>query len=123
MLASIGKFLVPVFLPLGFGDWRAVTSLATGLTAKEAVVSTLAVLTQSSDAETLAAALSGLFTPLSAYSFLVFSLLYMPCVAAMAAIKRELGSWTQATLAMVLQTGTAWMVAFLFYQAGRLLFL
>ena len=123
MLASIGKFLVPVFLPLGFGDWRAVTSLATGLTAKEAVVSTLAVLTQSSDAETLAAALSGLFTPLSAYSFLVFSLLYMPCVAAMAAIKRELGSWSQATLAMVLQTATAWMVAFLFYQAGRLLFL
>ena len=90
LLASIGRILAPVFRPLGFEDWRVTTALITGFTAKEAVVSTLGILT-GAGTEHLSAALSGLFTPLSAVSFLTFTLLYTPCVAAIAAIGRELG--------------------------------
>ena len=84
MLADIGRLIAPVFMPLGFSDWRISTALITGFTAKEAVVSTLAVLTGTSIA-TLPQALSGLFTPLAAAAFLVFTLLYTPCVAAISA--------------------------------------
>ncbi len=115
MLASVGRAIAPIFSPLGFGDWRAVTALITGLTAKEAVISTFSVLLSSS-AITLESALQTLFTPIQALSFLVFTLLYMPCVAAMAAIKRELGSTVKATLVMAWQTGMAWVVAFIFYN-------
>ncbi|MEG2204689.1 MAG: ferrous iron transport protein B, partial [Oscillospiraceae bacterium] len=85
LLAGIGRWIAPVFAPLGFGDWRISTALITGFTAKEAVVSTLAVLTGTSVAN-LGPALSALFTPLTALSFLVFTLLYTPCVAAVAAV-------------------------------------
>ena len=96
MLASIGAFIAPIFVPLGFADWRIPTALLTGLSAKEAVVSTLAVLTGAGADRQLAALLPGMFTPLTAVSFLVFTLLYMPCVAAFAAIRREMGSMRQA---------------------------
>ncbi|MDD4690040.1 MAG: ferrous iron transport protein B [Eubacteriales bacterium] len=115
ILALVGRTVSPVFAPLGFNDWRAATALITGLTAKEAVVSTFAVL------GVQASSLSELFTPLQAFSFLTFTLLYMPCVAAMAAIRRELGSGWQATLAMVWQTGIAWIVAMVVYTLGRLM--
>lgn len=85
MLASIGRTLAPVFIPLGFSDWRAATALVTGLSAKEAVVSTLSVLLGAGEGAELTLLLQQLFTPLQATSFLVFTLLYMPCVAAMAA--------------------------------------
>lgn len=117
MLCSIGRLIAPVFAPLGFGTWQASTALITGLTAKETVVSTLAVLMPAGLAEPL----TFLFTPLSALSFLVFTLLYMPCVAAMAAIRREMGSVRSAVFAMVYQTGVAWVAAFCVYQIGRLL--
>jgi ferrous iron transport protein B len=81
LLAHIGRWIAPVFQPLGFGDWRIATSLITGFTAKEAVVSTMSVLTGTS-AAALGETLSRLFTPLSALSFLLFTLLYTPCVAA-----------------------------------------
>lgn len=120
MLAAIGTAIAPVFQPLGFGDWRLSTALITGLTAKEAVVSTLTVLTGATNDAALAGVLGTILTPLGAYSFLVFTLLYMPCVAAMAAVKRELGSMLSAVLAMACQTGLAWLVAFAVYQIGSI---
>ena len=121
MLAVVGKFVAPIFAPLGFGDWRAATALVTGLTAKEAVVSTFAVLLGASDPSSVVPLLSQIFTPLSAFSFLAFTLLYMPCIAAMAAVKREMGGWRNAVLVMGFQTATAWIVAFAIYQIGNLI--
>lgn len=117
ILASIGSSLASVFAPLGFGDWRASTALLTGFTAKEAVVSTLSVLTTGGDAS----GLQSIFSPLTAFSFLCFTLLYMPCVAAFAASKRELGSMKAAIGAAAYQTGAAWIIAFIVYQGGRIL--
>lgn len=119
LLALVGRFIAPAFAPLGFGDWRAVTSLISGFTAKEAVVSTMAVLMGASVNE-LGGALSSLFTPLSALSFLVFTLLYTPCVAAIATVRRELHS-RGATLAVVLmQCGVAYLAALAVWQIGSL---
>ena len=120
MLAAIGSAIAPVFAPLGFADWRASTALLTGLTAKEAVVSTLTVLTGAGTDSALSAALQAMFTPLTAFSFLVFTVLYMPCVAAFAAARRELGTG-RAVVNAAFQTGVAYVVAFLIYQCGRLL--
>ena len=120
ILAAIGSFVSPIFAPLGFDDWRASTALMTGITAKESVVSTLSVLTSSSTAVDLNNALATIFTPLSSYAFLVFTVLYMPCVAAFAATKRELGSLWQALLTVSFQTGVAYIVALLIYQIGCL---
>ena len=114
LLASVGKLLTPIFAPLGFGDWRITTALVTGFTAKEAVVSTLGILT-GTGMENLSAGLAGLFTTSSAISFLTFTLLYTPCVAAIAAIGRELsGKWRGAFVA-VAQTVIAWIIAALVY--------
>ncbi len=111
MLASVGRVIAPVFAPLGFGDWRAATALLAGFSMKEAVVSTFAV---------LAGDLSTLFTPLTAFVFLVFTLLYTPCIAAVGTVRKELN--TRAALGMVaFQTGFAWTIAFLVYRAGLLL--
>ena len=121
MLSDVGRLLAPVFAPLGFSDWRISTSLITGFTAKEAVVSTLAVLTGTSIA-TLPQALSSLFpSTLSAAAFLVFTLLYTPCVAAIGAVKREMGSSWHALAVAAFQTGMAWIMAFLLFQAGSFL--
>ena len=111
MLASVGRVIAPVFAPLGFGDWRAATALLAGFSMKEAVVSTFAV---------LAGDLSALFTPLTAFVFLVFTLLYTPCIAAVGTVRKELNA--RAALGMVaFQTGFAWAIAFLVYRAGLLL--
>ncbi len=122
ILASIGSIIAPMFIPLGFNDWRASTALITGLTAKEAVVSTLSVLTGVSSDLQLSIALNTIFTPLSSFAFLTFTLLYMPCVAAFAATKRELGSLKYATLTAVYQTLTAYVVGMVVYQIGSLIF-
>ena len=120
LLAIVGRWLSPIFRPLGFADWRMVTALISGFTAKEAVVSTLSVLLGTSTAN-LGNALLPVFTTLSASSFLVFTLLYTPCVAAVATIKRELRS-TAATLGIVvMQCTVAWLAACLVYQIGLLL--
>lgn len=119
ILASIGRIIAPVFAPVGFADWRASTALLTGFVAKEAVVSTFAVLTGSSTAA-LPAALTLLFTPVAAASFLVFTLLYTPCVAAIAAISREMNSKWIAAGMVVYQSAIAWAAAFLVYQIGSL---
>ena len=111
LLAALGGLLAPLFAPLGFGDWRVSTALITGFSAKEAVVSTLAVLTGSS-LTTLPQALGGMFTPLTAFVFLTFTLLYTPCVAAIAAVRREMGSAKAAAGVALAQCAIAWGVAF-----------
>ncbi|MEG1477882.1 MAG: nucleoside recognition domain-containing protein, partial [Oscillospiraceae bacterium] len=110
----------PLFAPLGFTDWRASTALITGISAKEAVVSTLSVL-MGTGVENLNAALGTIFTPLSALCFLVFTLLYTPCVAAIAAIKREMHSGVMAIVIVLFQSGLAWLVAFAVHSVGMLL--
>lgn len=119
LLAMIGKLIAPLFAPLGFGDWRAATALIGGFTAKEAVVSTLGVLTGSTMAN-LSETLGQIFTPVSAVSFLVFTLLYTPCVAAVATIKRELGSSLKTFGVVCMQCGVAWIVSCVVYQILRL---
>jgi ferrous iron transport protein B len=121
LLASIGKIIAPVFKPLGFSDWRAATALLTGFTAKEAVVSTLAVLTGSSSSD-LTLTLGALFTPLSAVSFLVFTLLYTPCVAAIATVRKELKTHHAALKIVFIQCSVAWITAFIVYNVGCFLF-
>lgn len=120
MLAQIGRFISPVFAPLGFGDWRASTALITGFTAKEAVVSTLAVLTGTNMAG-LPAALGGIFSPLAACSFLAFTVLYTPCVAAVNTVRKELGGAKYSLWVVLFQTGVAWIMGTLIYQAGSLI--
>ncbi len=120
ILASLGRLVAPVFAPLGFGDWRMVTALVSGFTAKEAVVSTFGVIL-GVGTEQLAGALHQLFTTESACSFLTFCLLYTPCMAAVAAIKRELGSGLKTLGVVALQCVVAWLAALLVYQLGVLL--
>ncbi len=121
MLASIGGLIAPVFKPLGFSDWRASTALITGFTAKESVVSTLTVLTGAAGDLELSTALSTIFTSqAAALSFLTFTILYMPCVAAFAASKRELGSLKSAIGAAAFQTGMAYVTAILVYFVANL---
>ena len=120
LLAFIGRLIAPVFAPLGFGDWKISTALITGFSAKEAVVSTLAVLSGTSTAS-LPQALAGLFTPLTAFVFLIFTLLYTPCIAAVTTVRREMGTRKAAVFVVLFQTGVAWIVAFLIYQIGRLI--
>ena len=113
LLAGISGAIAPLFAPLGLGDWRISTALITGFTAKESVVSTLTVLLGSTDA------LHTLFTPLTAFTFLIFSLLYTPCVAAIAAVKRELGRRYAVTV-VFLQCAVAWLAAFAVHAVGSL---
>lgn len=119
MLASLGQFIAPILSPLGFGDWRIATALISGFTAKEAVISTLSVLLHTG-IDNLSTSLSSFFTPLTAVSFLVFTLLYTPCIAAIATVKREMGSKLVTFGVVVMQTGIAWLAAFAVYQIGGL---
>jgi len=120
LLAALGKTIAPFFAPLGFSDWRFATALVTGFTAKEAVVSTMAVLTGTSIAA-LPELLSSLLSIPAALAFLTFTLLYTPCVAAIAAIKREIGGAKGAALVILYQTGVAWLAAFIVYHVVSLL--
>lgn len=113
LLAMLGGLAAPIFAPLGFGDWRVSTALITGFTAKESVVSTLTVLL-GGDIQRL----GELFTPLAAVVFLVFTLLYTPCVAAVATVKREMGGVKSAVAIVLLQCAIAWLVAFIVRCAG-----
>ena len=113
LLALIGQVLAPLFAPLGFGDWRCATSLISGFIAKESVVSTLEVLLGGT-------AISGLFTTRSALSFLVFTLLYTPCVAAVATIRRELDSSLKTLGVVAMQCGVAWLASLAMYAIAEL---
>lgn len=121
LLAAVGRGIAVIFKPLGFGDWRFPTALISGFIAKEQVVSTLAVLI-GCDSKLLYTALPTLFgSGPSACSFLVFTLLYTPCVAAVAAIRREFGSRIATAGTVILQCLVAWIAAFLVYNIGRLI--
>lgn len=119
LLAAVGSCLVPIFRPLGFSDWRIATSLLVGITAKEAVISTMSVLYGTKD---LAACLfgKGIFTPPSAAAFLVFTLLYTPCVASVAVFSHELHSKGRALGVAAAQCAMAWLAAWLVFRAGSL---
>ena len=119
LLAQLGQLIAPVFAPLGIADWRVATSLITGFTAKEAVVSTMGVLLGVGTSE-LEAALGSMFSTLSACSFLAFTLLYTPCVAAIATIKSELGSGLKTVGVVIMQCAIAWCVGTLVFQVGSL---
>ena len=113
LLAIIGGFVAPIFAPLGFGDWRVSTALITGFTAKENVVSTLTVLLGGD-----VSLLGTLFTPFTAFVFLVFTLLYTPCVAAVATVKREMGGTKAAVWTVAVQCLIAWLMAFIIHAVG-----
>ena len=113
LLALIGQYLSPLFAPLGFADWRCATALISGFIAKESVVSTLEVLLGG-------AAVTSLFTARSAVSFLVFTLLYTPCAAAVATINRELRSGIKTVGVVLMQCSVAWLVSYIAYTIGGL---
>lgn len=119
LLSLIGMSVAPIFAPLGFPDWRIATSLITGLMAKEAVVSTMGVLMNASGSA-LASALTGVFTTQSAIAFLAFALLYTPCVAAISAMRKELGSGLKTVGVVIGQCCVAWIVAFAVYCVAGL---
>jgi ferrous iron transport protein B len=123
-IGSIGRLLAPIFVPLGFGNWQTAVSFVFGLLAKELVVSTLSILyvggSVVTDA-TLAQALQGIFTPLTAYAFMAFSLIYTSCVATIATIKRETNSWIWTAFAVSYQFLLAWLIALMIYQGGKLI--
>ena len=124
ILGFVGGLLAPLFAPLGFGTWQAAVALLTGLVAKEMVVSSMSMFygfSVTASGAAIAAALGGTFqSPLAAYSFLVFVLLYVPCVAAVSTIRKEMNStkWTLASIGW--QLGAAWLGSFLVYQLGSL---
>ena len=120
ILAALGRLVSPIFAPLGFGDWRMVTALVSGFTAKEAVVSTFGVILGVST-EQLGSALHSLFTTASAASFLAFCLLYTPCVAAVSTIRTELKSGWKTVGIVFAQCLVAWLAAFVVYHVGLLL--
>jgi len=120
MLADVGRGLSFLLRPIGMADWRMSSALVVGLTAKEASLSALAVLTGSGMAE-LSGALYGLFSPAAALSFMVFTLLYTPCVAAVAIFRREYGNFKGTLYILLHVTAVAWVVSFVVYQLARLI--
>jgi ferrous iron transport protein B len=123
-LGKLGKVMAPVLRPLGF-DWKAGVALLTGFVAKEIVVSTFGVLYQAKDGgkerETLRAAIQQGMTPLAGYAFMIFILVYTPCLATVAAIRRETGSRKWTVFAVGYALCLAWCLAFIIYQGGMLL--
>ena len=112
LLAMLGSLLTPVFQPLGLNDWRISTAFITGFMAKESVVSTLSVLSND---------ISEMFTPITAFVFMVFCLLYTPCVAAIATVRRELGR-RYAVMVVLMQCSIAWLAAFAIYRLANTAF-
>ena len=123
ILGRIGSFIAPVFTPMGFGVWQAAVALLTGVVAKEAVVSSLSLFygfSVAAESGAVQGALASTFTPLAAYSFLVFVLLYTPCAAAVATMRRELNSGRLTAFAIAYQIGVAYIVSLLVYLIGSI---
>ena len=130
---KMGKVIAPIFKPLGFDDWKLSVGLIGGFVAKEIVVGTLGTLHSvgevDEESESLRQRLqsqtrpdgSKKFNPLVAYSIMIFVLLYIPCIAVIAAVKRETNSWKWPIFMIFYTTGIAWIASFIFYQGGRLL--
>ena len=122
-LGIIGTFVAPVFRPIGFSDWKTSVAFLTGFIAKEMVVATLAVLNGVSESGGFALldAIRSSFTPLAAFSFMIFIALSAPCIGAIAATKRELNSWKWTGFAILYQTGVAYIMALIVYNVGKLI--
>jgi len=136
-IGKIGKFVEPVMSPLGF-DWRMSVSLLAGISGKEIVVSTLGVLFQTKNESDLANnnlinklkeakqntnSRVALFNPITAFSYLIFILVYFPCIAVIAAIKKETGSWKWSVFTIFYSTSLAWILAFLIQFFGKIYYL
>lgn len=122
ILAWIGSLIAPIFIPLGFGTWQASVSLLTGFIAKESVISTMTVIYSISSIYELSHILQSTFNPISAYSFMAFSLLYIPCISAFISIKKEMNSTKWALGTALLQTGSAYIVSLIIFQIGSIIF-
>jgi ferrous iron transport protein B len=120
IIGIIGTSIAPIFEPLGFGNWQSSVALIFGFLAKEVVVGIFGSLYGVAQ-EGLSTVLLNVFTPLSAYAFMVFTLLYIPCMATIAVIRRETGSWRWTLFSVFYSTTTAYIITFIFYQGGKLL--
>ena len=122
VLGMIGSAISPIFAPLGFATWQAGIAILTGLVAKEVVVSTFSTLAgvEEDDEEGMSSMIQGLFTPLSSFAFMVFTLLYIPCFAAIGTIKQETNSWKWPLIMSGITLVTAYIVSFLVYNVGLL---
>lgn len=122
ILGRIGALVAPIFAPAGYGNWQAAISLFGGIIAKESIVGTMGMIYAGVDqGEALVQAIGGVFTQLSAASFMVMALLYTPCVAALGAVKRETNSWKWTAFSALYSFGVAYIVSVLVFQVGRLL--
>jgi len=118
LLGSLGSLIAPILKPLGFGNWEAASALIFGLLAKEVVVGTLGVVYGTGEAG-LVEAIQQMWTPLSAYAFMAMTLIYIPCVATIGAIKKETNSWKWTGFAIGYSLVLGWLVAFIVYQGGK----
>jgi len=123
-LASLGGIIAPIFAPIGFGTWQSGVALISGFMAKEVVVATMAIVYGAgADMGQLATYVQTAFTPVSAYAFMVFVLLYTPCVATLVVMKKETGSWKWPLFSVGYSFAIAWVLAFIIYQVGNLIFI
>lgn len=116
ILGTVGTWIAPIFAPLGFGDWKSSVSMLTGLIARESIVSTMGILYGVGDGNTIAEMISSAYTPAAAYSFMVFSLLFIPCMAAVATLRREMNSRKWTAIALGFQAVVAWGITFIVYN-------
>lgn len=124
ILASIGRLMSPIFMPIGFNSWQSAVALLSGIMAKENIILTLSILlTGNNNMEhMLISEVKNIFTPLGAYSFMLFVLLSSPCVATMSAIRKEIGSWKDTLYIIIFQNVVAYVICMLFYQFGKLIY-
>ena len=122
ILGMIGQFIAPIFAPLGFGTWQAAVSIIAGLAAKEVIVSTFGTLggMEEGDERGITHLIHDTFTPLSAYAFMAFTLLYTPCFGTIGAIKHETNGYRWALAMCAITIVTAYIVSFLIYNIGLL---
>ncbi|MBQ3184852.1 MAG: ferrous iron transporter B [Firmicutes bacterium] len=121
LLTYIGRSFEPIFAPLGFGDRRAISALLVGITSKESIVSTFAVLAGSPERQALSLMLNDIFTPASAFSFMVFCLLYIPCIASLIAMKNVTGNLRTPLVILSCQTVFAWCLSFLIFHSIKVI--
>lgn len=121
ILGTIGAFIAPIFAPLGFGDWKSSVSMLSGLIARESIVSTMGILHGAGDSGAISEIIASVYTPAAAYSFMVFSLLFIPCMAAVATLRREMNSRKWTAIALSFQAIVAWVVTFIVYNICKVI--
>ena len=121
ILGVIGSFIAPIFTPLGFGDWKSSVSILTGLIARESIVSTMGILYGTGEGASLATAVAGAYSPASAYSIMVFALLFIPCFAAVTTLRKEMNSAKWTAIALGFQTVAAYVMTFIIYNIARVI--